>query len=65
MIDAVPGHPDLLLGLGAAHAFKFTPTFGRVLADLATTGVSDEDLSLFRADRPALTAPALAAAGQA
>lgn len=72
VIDAVPGHPDLLLGLGAAHAFKFTPTFGRVLADLATTGASDEDLSLFRADRPTLTVPvpelavpALATAGQA
>ena len=54
VIDRVPGHPDLLLGLGAAHAFKFTPTFGRVLADLATTGTTQEDLSLFRADRPAL-----------
>ncbi len=61
VLDVVPGHPDLLLGLGAAHAFKFTPTFGRVLADLATTGASDEDLSLFSADRPALRSPQLAA----
>lgn len=61
VIDAVPGHPDVLLGLGAAHAFKFTPTFGRVLADLATTRTSDEDLSLFRADRPVLAAGAVAA----
>lgn len=65
VIDAVPGHPGVLLGLGAAHAFKFTPTFGRVLADLATTGASNEDLSLFRADRPALAVPALAPVGQA
>lgn len=69
VIDTVPGHPNLLLGLGAAHAFKFTPAFGRVLADLATTGTSDEDLSLFRADRPALMAatssPTPASAGQA
>ncbi len=55
VIDALPGHPDVLLGLGAAHAFKFTPTFGRVLADLATARTSEEDLSLFRADRPALS----------
>ena len=61
VIDAVPGHPDVLLGLGAAHAFKFTPTFGRVLADLATTRTSDEDLSLFRADRPALSGAVVAA----
>jgi sarcosine oxidase len=61
VVDAVPGHPDLLLGLGAAHAFKFTPTFGRVLADLATTRATDEDLSPFRADRAALRLPAAAA----
>ncbi len=56
VLDALPGHPRLLLGLGAGHGFKFTPTFGRVLADLATTGVTTEDLTLFRADRPALGA---------
>ncbi|GAA2015817.1 N-methyl-L-tryptophan oxidase [Nakamurella flavida] len=57
VLDSVPGHPRLHLGLGAGHAFKFTPTMGRVLADLATTGSSTEDLSLFRADRPALRDP--------
>ncbi|GAA3563664.1 N-methyl-L-tryptophan oxidase [Microlunatus spumicola] len=61
VIDAVPGHPDLLLGLGAAHAFKFTPTFGRVLADLATTRATTEDLTPFCADRAALTLPVAAA----
>lgn len=44
-------HPDVLVALGAGHAFKFTPTIGRVLADLATTGTSDEDLSAFSPDR--------------
>ena len=59
VLDAVPGHPRILLGLGAGHGFKFTPTFGRVLAELATTGITAEDVSLFRADRPALRDPAL------
>ncbi|WP_111768476.1 N-methyl-L-tryptophan oxidase [Nakamurella deserti] len=54
VIDSLPGHPRLLLGLGAGHGFKFTPTFGRVLAELATTGVTSDDVSLFRADRPSL-----------
>jgi sarcosine oxidase len=54
VIDRLPAHPRLLLGLGAGHGFKFTPTFGRVLAELATTGVTSDDVSLFRADRPAL-----------
>lgn len=56
VIDTVPDHPKLILGLGAGHGFKFTPTFGRVLADLATAGTTDQDLSLFHAARPALTA---------
>ena len=34
----VPGHESVVVGLGAAHGFKFVPTFGRVLADLVTTG---------------------------
>ena len=36
VVDRVPGHPDVVVGLGAAHGFKFAPTFGRLLADLAT-----------------------------
>lgn len=52
----VPGHPQLLLGLGAGHAFKFAPTIGRILAELALTGATGEDLSLFQADRSALCA---------
>ena len=55
VIGSVPEHPRLLLGLGAGHAFKFTPTIGRVLAELALTGSTQEDLSLFHPDRPALS----------
>ncbi len=54
-LGAVPGHEAVLVGLGAAHGFKFAPTFGRLLADLATTGETGTDLSAFRLDRPALT----------
>jgi sarcosine oxidase len=57
VIDAVPGHPQVFVGLGAAHGFKFTPTFGRILADLATTGHTTSDIDAFRFDRPALTDP--------
>jgi sarcosine oxidase len=63
VLGAVPGHESVLVGLGAAHGFKFAPTFGRLLADLATTGVAGTtvDLAPFRLDRPALTDPAYAA----
>ena len=53
----VPGHERVVVGLGAAHGFKFVPTFGRVLADLVTTGETTTDVSAFRLDRPALTEP--------
>ena len=33
------------------------PTFGRLLADLVTTGETTTDVSAYRLDRPALTEP--------
>lgn len=47
IVDTVPGHPHVVVGLGAGHAFKFTPAFGRVLAELALDGESTDDLSGF------------------
>ena len=58
VIAPVPGHPRVVVGLGAAHGFKFAPTFGRLLAELAVTGTAGTDLSPFALDRPALTDPA-------
>jgi sarcosine oxidase len=53
----VPGHPAVVVGLGAAHGFKFAPTFGRLLADLAEAGSTSTDLTPYRMDRPGLTDP--------
>ena len=55
MLGPVPGCESVVVGLGAAHAFKFTPTLGRLLAEVAVEGVNATDLSPFRVDRPALT----------
>ena len=57
VLALVPGHESVVVGLGAAHGFKFAPTFGRLLADLATEGVTTSDVSAFGLDRPALTDP--------
>ena len=57
VLSPVPGHESVVVGLGAAHGFKFAPTFGRLLADLATEGVTTTDVSAFGLDRPALTDP--------
>ena len=56
VIDRVPGHEAVVVGLGAAHGFKFAPTFGRLLADLAT-GERATVSPTFALDRPALTEP--------
>jgi sarcosine oxidase len=61
VLAPVPGHESVVVGLGAAHGFKFAPTFGRVLADLAETGATPSDISAFGLDRPALTDPEYAA----
>ena len=61
VLAPVPGHESVVVGLGAAHGFKFAPTFGRLLADLCDTGTSTTDLAPFRLDRPALTDPSYAA----
>ena len=57
VLAPVPGHENVVVGMGAAHGFKFAPTFGRLLTDLVTTGSSATDLSPFRLDREALTNP--------
>ena len=45
IISPLNSHPDIIIGLGAAHAFKFAPAFGRVLAELAVDGKTNEDIS--------------------
>jgi sarcosine oxidase len=58
VLAPVPDHPEVVVGLGAAHGFKFAPTFGRILADLVTTGQTTSDIAAFGFDRPGLTDPA-------
>ena len=57
VLGSVPGHEAVLVGLGAAHGFKFAPTLGRMLAELASTGETPFDVEPFRLDRPALMDP--------
>ena len=55
VIDAVPGHPNVLVALGAAHSFKFASLIGRTLTELATGRAPSIELKPFRIDRPVLT----------
>jgi monomeric sarcosine oxidase len=57
ILDTLPGHSGVAVLMGeSGRAFKYTPLFGRILVDLATTGKTDYDIHEFRFDRPGLTA---------
>ena len=45
VLAPVPGHESVVVGLGAAHGFKFAPTFGRMLADLGDDRLDDQSTS--------------------
>jgi sarcosine oxidase len=48
-IDRHPAHPQVLIASPCSgHGFKFSSAVGEILADLATVGKSEFDLSLFR-----------------
>lgn len=55
IITPLESHPDIILGLGASHAFKFAPAFGRVLAELAVDGRATEDISKFGMPKTAVS----------
>jgi len=55
LLDSVPGEPNALVALGAAHGFKFASLFGRILSELALDGTTRSDISGFEMDRPVLT----------
>jgi len=54
VISPVPGYDNVIVGLGAAHAFKFAPAFGGMLLDLVDGQPVDP---VFRLDRPGITDP--------
>lgn len=62
ILDFMPGHPNVIVGSGAAHAGKFCGLLGEILSELAVDGRSRYPIAPFRADRPALRDPQAAPA---
>jgi len=54
VIDTVPGQENVVVAIGAGHAFKFASQIGRLLSELAVNGKTTIDLSSFALDRPIL-----------
>jgi monomeric sarcosine oxidase len=57
VLDHLPGHPRITIGMGAGHAAKFASLIGEILAELTLDGRSKYPIDAFRADRAALTDP--------
>jgi sarcosine oxidase len=48
ILDRLPGCPQIIVAAPCSgHGFKFAPVIGEILADLATTGHTDHDISRF------------------
>ncbi len=62
VVDSVPGHPEVGVLLGSAHAYKFASVLGRIAAELAVDGSTPSagELEAFRIDRPTLRDPGTA-----
>ena len=56
VVDRLPDAPGVVVGLGAAHGFKYASVMGRVLAELALDGSTPSfaELDAFRIDRQEL-----------
>ncbi|WP_395153886.1 FAD-dependent oxidoreductase [Ilumatobacter sp.] len=58
VVDRLPGLQQIVVGLGAAHGFKFASWFGRELAELAIGAAAPRpELAPFAFDRPSLHQP--------
>ena len=55
IIDKHPSIPIFLFAAGfAGHGFKFASVVGEILSQLALTGETEHDISIFSVNRPAL-----------
>jgi sarcosine oxidase len=54
VIDAIPGHEDIVVAIGAGHAFKFASVIGRILSELSIEGRTPSDITPFSMTRPIL-----------
>jgi sarcosine oxidase len=59
VVDTLPGYPQIVLVMGAAHAFKFAGLLGRIASELAVEGSTRYPIDAFTVDRPALTDPSV------
>jgi sarcosine oxidase len=57
VVDALPEYPQILVCVGAGHAYKFASLLGKILSELAIKGESAYPIEAFSLRRPAITDP--------
>ncbi|MBN9797470.1 MULTISPECIES: N-methyl-L-tryptophan oxidase [Pseudonocardia] len=58
VLDTLPGTPQVVVAIGAGHAYKFAALIGALLTDLALGKEPAHPVDAFSVTRPALTDPA-------
>jgi sarcosine oxidase len=58
VVDSLPEHPQIIVCVGAGHAFKFASLLGKILSQLALDGQTEYPIEAFSITRPAITDPA-------
>jgi len=54
VLDSLPGHPNVYMGIGSAHAYKFASLFGKIFSELAIDGTTASHITPFSFNRPVL-----------
>ncbi|MFT7587121.1 MAG: sarcosine oxidase, partial [Cellvibrionaceae bacterium] len=54
VLSKLPGQPNVQVGIGAGHAFKYSSVLGKILGELALDGTTKHDIEPFDYSRPIL-----------
>ncbi len=58
VIDTLPEHPQIIICVGAGHAYKFASLLGKILSEIAMDGKTGYPIAPFTLNRAAITDPA-------
>lgn len=54
VVDTLPDHPNVVVAIGAGHAFKFASLLGKILSEVVMDGKTESNVEPFQIDRPIL-----------
>jgi sarcosine oxidase len=54
VLDKLPDYPNVAVGIGGGHGYKFASLIGRILSELAIDGRTPHNIEPFRVDRAIL-----------